>query len=356
MGVAAETICRHFGTCGGCSYQDMPSRDYAELKQGTVASALARAGLAETRIDPLYRIAAGTRRRATFKAEKRGVETLFGFHAEGSHTIVDMLECRVLTPALQTLVPSLRDMMASRLADGGKAELYAVEADNGVDVSLHGTRATAPLSTWAATWATKLRLSRVTAEKDILVQSNVPEIHFADVRVLLPSDAFLQPTREGERFLREQVSAAAKGARNVADLFCGLGTFSLPLAQSARVQAFDADSAAVAALAAAVRGAQRLKPLTVFRRDLFRAPLTAPELAAFDLVVLDPPRAGAGRQIGELARSKVSRIVYVSCSPQTFARDAAVLVAAGYRLGTVKPVDQFVWSSHIELVAEFARN
>jgi 23S rRNA (uracil1939-C5)-methyltransferase len=246
-------------------------------------------------------------------------------------------------------------MMASRLKEGEKAELYVVEADNGFDVSVRGLAPDAALTAWAARWAAKLDLARITADAEFLALHNAPGVTLGHAAVQLPPEAFLQPTREGEKFLQERVLAAAKGGKRIVDLFCGVGTFALCLAKSARVLAVDADGAALAALAAAARATQRLKPLSVSKRDLFRSPLMARELAESDVAVLDPPRVGASRQARELALSKVPRIVYVSCNPQSFAREARLLVEGGYRLGTVVPVDQFVWSSHIELVAELSR-
>jgi 23S rRNA (uracil1939-C5)-methyltransferase len=175
-----------------------------------------------------------------------------------------------------------------------------------------------------------------------------------DVVVALPSNPFLQSTREGEQALQERALKIVGKAKKIADLFSGVGTFALPLARKAQVHAVEQDAPALAVLAAAAK-APGLKPITTEARDLFKLPLTAAELAAYDAVVLDPPRAGAEAQVRQLAKSKVPVIAYVSCDAASFARDAAILIGAGYRIGPVTPVDQFLWSSHIELVAEFVR-
>jgi len=186
-------------------------------------------------------------------------------------------------------------------------------------------------------------------------ESAAPEVRFGAATVKLPPECFLQPTRAGEAALTKRVLAATKGARSVADLFSGCGTFSLPLAAQARVQAVEKDDAMLAALLSAAKASSGLKPVTIARRDLFKVPLSAAELRKFDAVMLDPPRAGAQAQCLQLAKSTVARIAYVSCDAQSFARDARILVDGGYFMEPVTPVDQFLWSEHIELVGAFAR-
>jgi len=333
----------------------MPAPEYSALKRQMVLDALARESLRELVLADTIEIPPGTRRRATLKARREAEGVELGFHAKRSHTIIDMHECRILTPALVRLLPGLRAMLASRLKRGEKADVYVVEADNGIDLALAGIGTDVATTAWAARWADTLKLSRITSGQETVVESAPPFVTFGRATVPLPPVAFLQPTREGERRLQELLADAAKGARRIADLFCGLGTFALVLAESAPVNASDLDVASVAALQAAVRATPRLKPVSATQRDLYRRPLTGPELAGFDLVVLDPPRAGAERQCRELTVSGVGRIIYVSCNPTSFARDARLLVAGGYRPGTITPVDQFLWSSHSELVASFSR-
>jgi 23S rRNA (uracil1939-C5)-methyltransferase len=196
---------------------------------------------------------------------------------------------------------------------------------------------------------------RVSWNGALAFESAAPTVRFGTADVKLPQYPFLQPTEEGETVLLRAVLAATKGAKTIADLFSGCGTFALPLAAYARVHAVEKDDAMLAALLAAARATPGLKPITVTRRDLFKVPLNAAELGQFDAVTLDPPRAGAQAQATQLAKSKVARIAYVSCNAESFARDARILVDGGYAMGTVTPVDQFLWSEHIELVADFAR-
>jgi 23S rRNA (uracil1939-C5)-methyltransferase len=349
-------LCRHFGICGGCATQDLAPAANRALKRDLVVSALARQGFANASVEDVVEVPPHTRRRATFKAMKRGGETQIGFHAARSHEIVDMHECLVLTPRLFVLVAGLRTMMGALLRDTEQADIEVTDTDAGFDVALHWQRKPdTALNAELARWAAQLKLARVTGRNGILVELAAPTVRFGDAPVKLPPGAFLQPTREGEALLQSRVLAAVKGAKRVADLFAGCGTFALVLAKQARVHAVEREGAMLDALAAGARATQGLKPLTTEKRDLFKLPVTPPELAEFDAVVLDPPRAGAAAQVAELAQSRVRRIAYVSCDPASFARDARVLVERGYAMGAITPVDQFLWSSHIELVAAFAR-
>jgi 23S rRNA (uracil1939-C5)-methyltransferase len=348
------SLCRHFGICGGCTYQDLADADYRALKRSMVVEALSRHCFTDAVVEEPLEVPPGTRRRAAFKVAKKDGATLIGFHAAKSHAIVDMQECRVMTPALATLVPRLREAMSLLLRENEDAELHVTDTDDGFDVALKWSRAR-KLQAEIARMAEKLGIARVTAGSETIVELIKPSIAFGTVRVAIPPGSFLQPTREGEAALQARVLSALKGAKNVADLFAGCGTFSLPLAAQSKVHAVDSDGPALDALAAAARSVQGLKPVTTEKRDLFKRPLFQVELARYDAVVLDPPRAGAAAQASQLAASKVARIAYVSCNAGSFARDARTLADAGYRLGAVLPVDQFLWSSHIELVASFTK-
>lgn len=351
-----SALCRHFGACGGCTLQDIPSTDYLTGKRDLVTRALARRGFETAEVREPVAVAPGTRRRAVFKIARRAGGTEVGFHALKSHAIVDMEECRVLTPALVALVPRLREAMETLLPSGQHAEAHVTEADNGLDIALRASQKLNPALTSAlAGAAAKLKAIRITWNGALAFERALPAVTFGKASVKLPPEAFLQPTREGEAVLLAEVREAVTGAKTVCDLFAGCGTFSLPLAEQARVHAVEREATMLEALAAAARATIGLKPVTTEKRDLFKLPLAVAELDRYDAVILDPPRAGAEAQATEIARSKVRRIAYVSCDEQSFARDAAILVNGGYRLGAVVPVDQFLWSSHIELVASFKR-
>jgi 23S rRNA (uracil1939-C5)-methyltransferase len=350
-----RTLCRHFGDCGGCTLQDLPPEAYCAHKRAAVMRALERHRI-EAEVADIVAVAPRTRRRTVLNVQRRGGAVAVGFHPLKSHSVVDMHECLVLTPALFALVGALRRATAPLLADGQDAEARATECDNGIDIAFRAqAKLTPALTASLGAVAPALKAIRITWNGRLAFESAAPVVTFGKAKVKLPPDTFLQASAEGEAALRGHVLAATKGAKAVADLFSGCGTFALPLAEQAKVHAVEREPGMLDALAAAARATPGLKPVTTAKRDLFKLPLTPPELKAFDAVVLDPPRAGAEAQARELARSAVPRLAYVSCDAESFARDAAILVNGGYRIGTVNPVDQFLWSSHIELIAGFAR-
>lgn len=351
-----SALCIHFGTCGGCAVQDMASAEYRALKRETVVHALVRHGV-EATVAQAVEVPEGTRRRCVLKIAKRDGAVAIGFHARASHDIVDMRECRVLTPALTALVPRLRAVMGDILRDDDGAEARVTQTDSGFDLVLRWKKPSAPgLVAQLAAWAERSGVARIASNNDILVELGAPMLRIGEVQVRLPPGAFLQPTREGEIFLQSAAAEGLSKAKSAVDLFAGCGTFSLALARRMKMHAVELEAAQLAALCAAARATAGLKPITAEKRDLFKRPLGARELAAFDAAILDPPRAGAAAQIAELAKSGLRRIVYVSCNPDSFARDARALMGAGYKIGNVTPVDQFLWSEHIELVACFTRD
>jgi 23S rRNA (uracil1939-C5)-methyltransferase len=349
-------VCRHFGVCGGCALQHLDDETYRNFKRDLVVQTLAQRGISDVAVDAPLVVASQTRRRAALKAVKQNGETRIGFNARQSHAVVDMHECHVLTPELFVAVGKLRVLMQTILREGEQAELHLTEADNGFDLSLKMKRANTPaVIAQIAQRAGQTGVIRVTAANEPLAEFEVPHLRIANADVRLPPEPFLQATAESERFLQTYVIERIGKAKFVADLFCGIGTFALPLAAQAKVHAFDGNADMIAALTAAARGAKGLKPLAAERRDLFRRPLAASELNAFDAVVLDPPHAGAAAQAEQLAKSKVGRVVYISCNPASFARDARTLLDGGFRLADVTPVDQFLWSAQLELAARFER-
>ena len=337
----------------------MPPEDYRALKRDVVVSALTRAGLGDVQVNPPLEVPDFSRRRAVFKLRKMkktraGVEV--GFHAAKSHAIADMRECLVLTPALLKLAGTLRTALAPIMNPGEAAEAHVTEADNGLDLGFRWDRKLTPALTAELAKAFSGKgIIRILVNNDIVREEATPVVTLAGAEVRLPPLAFLQATRAGEAALQEHVLRLAKGSKHIADLFAGLGTFSLALARQAKIHAVEQDTAALSALAQAARNTSGLKPVTTERRDLFKQPLSAAELKPFDMVVLDPPRAGAEAQVRQLASSAVRRIAYVSCDAGSFARDAAIFVKAGFRAGPVTPIDQFRYSGHIELVGSFER-
>ena len=350
------TPCRHFTICGGCISQDIPSADYLAAKREAVISTLARAGLTNVTVQAVLPVPPRSRRRAVLKIARTAHGIEIGFHAAKSHVIVDMHECLVLSQGIFDLVQQLRICLAPIFHEGEHAELHVIECDNGFDCTLRWKRnPSADLVAAMARAVEGLGIVRLILNKDVLLEIAAPVIRFGEIAVMLPPHAFLQPTREGEALLAARVIAIVGNAKNVADLFSGCGTFSLALAARARVHAVEQDRAMLEALAAGARKGRGLKPVTTEVRDLFKQPLMPLELNGYDAVTLDPPRAGAEAQARALAASKLRRLAYVACDAASFARDAAILVDGGFTLGAITLVDQFLWSSHIELVAGFSR-
>jgi 23S rRNA (uracil1939-C5)-methyltransferase len=332
----------------------MPPADYAAIKRAAVQNALMKAGVTAEVLAPVI-VPPRSRRRAVFKIKSLPEGLHIGFHAARSHTVIDMHHCDVLTPGLFALVGHLRQRLEPLFGVGEAAELHVTETETGFDCAFRWRAGlTATLTAELTTALSGLGIARLTMGRDLVFEQAVPAVTLGGVTVALPPNPFLQSTREGEAALQEGVLKIAGKAKAVADLFSGVGTFALPLAVKAKVHAIEQDKPALLALAEAAK-TSGLKPVTTETRDLFKVPLTPAELVPYGAVVLDPPRAGAEAQVRALARSQVPLIAYVSCDAASFAHDAAILVKGGYRPGAVTPIDQFLWSSHIELVAGFKR-
>jgi 23S rRNA (uracil1939-C5)-methyltransferase len=352
-------VCPYFGTCGGCALQHWQVDGYRAWKHALVAAALAQEGV-ETEIAPLIDAHGEGRRRAVLHARRgtgsdKGKSLAVGFAGRRSHMIVPIDECPVLAPALKNIF-AIGHRAAEILAPRDKPlDLHFTATEGGLDLDVRGSGPIDRKMTSAlAQLAADEKLARITRHGEMVTQLTSPAITVGRARVVLPPGSFLQATQAGEDTLARLVLEAAGKARKVADLFCGIGTFALRLAERAKVLAADSDAPAVNALREAAK-APGLKPIETIARDLFRRPLAAAELKGCDLVVLDPPRQGAEMQARELARTKIGKVIYVSCSPATFARDARILVDAGYRLSRVTPVDQFRYSAHVELAGIFER-
>ena len=348
-------ICPHFGICGGCALQHWTTERYRDWKRGLVVEAMRQAGL-DAAVDPLVDAHGEGRRRAVFHASRRAKDVLkVGFTAAGTHDIVAIDRCPILAPGLDGAVRAAWAIAETLGAIGKPLDIQFTASDAGLDVDVRGSGTLATRMTGVlARVAAQHRLARLTRHGELVIQHAVPTLTMGRATVALPPGAFLQATAAGEATLARIVADHVGDARAAADLFCGVGPFALRLAERAKVTAADADEAAIAALRAAAK-TSGLKPVTAERRDLFRRPLLAHELDRLDVVVFDPPRQGAEAQARALATSKVPVIVAVSCNAATFARDAAILVAGGYRLASVTPVDQFRYSAHVEIVARLTR-
>ncbi|HUH50335.1 MAG TPA: class I SAM-dependent RNA methyltransferase [Mycoplana sp.] len=348
--------CHHFGpdgkngTCGGCSLQHARDETYHAFKRGLVVDALKAL---TPDVAPLVIARPGERRRMVFTARKTEKGMLLGFNQASSHHIVDIDECPISSPGIVSRLDAIRLVAGALATDSQGFRLTALETLSGLDLAFEGVRKIGDKQRRAVTECVlSMRgIARVSNDGEILIEPQKPQIDFGGVSVIPPAGGFTQATKQAEDAMAALVLGHVGKSKRVADLFAGSGTFALQLARTARVHAVEGDEKALQALDHAARHAQGLKPVTVEKRDLFRRPLMVSELKMFDAVVFDPPRAGAEDQCRELARSGVKKIAAVSCNPVTLARDLSILVAAGYRITGVTPIDQFLWSSHVEAVA-----
>ncbi len=354
----STSLCRHFGRCGGCALQHMAQPEYLTWKTEILRSTLAQRGFDHVKIDKIFQIPPHARRRVVLSAVKTASKTVLGFQQRKSHQIEDVSECPVAVEEIEHTLDAVREMLAIALRVRQTARVTINATQSGCDVlitsqgvpELDGKTAGV-----LAGRAAQHKLARLTWGDDLIYQREPPRIAIRSYDVSPPPGGFLQASEEAQDFLIDRVIERANNAQQAVDLFCGLGTFALPLASACKVRAFDADRYLIDALTTAAKKAGLADRITSEARDLYRRPLQAQELRAIDLVILDPPRAGAKAQIEQLAISSVSRVIYVSCNPATFARDARILVNEGFHLDTVHPVDQFLWSPHTELIAELYR-
>lgn len=346
-----EPPCRHFGVCGGCSLQHMAADAYLAWKRAKVGEALAARGIAAA-VDEIAACAPRSRRRVVLSARRTERGMLLGYRRALSHEIVDIVEDPIAVPGIEAALPRLRELAALVAATAQPFHLTVTATETGLDVAAGGSGALTDMQRRAAAdFVLRERFARLSVDGEIIIEPQKPVVRFGDVAVSPPPGAFLQAVASAEEVMADLVLSHLAGARKVADLFAGVGTFALRLGRQGEVHAVEADAAALAALDRGFRMGAGLRRVTAERRDLFRRPLTFKELNAFDGVVFDPPRAGAEDLAKQLARSDVPKVAAVSCNPTTMARDIGLLLAGGYRLTRVAPIDQFLWSAHVEAVA-----
>jgi 23S rRNA (uracil1939-C5)-methyltransferase len=351
-----EPVCKHFGACGGCALQHWSLAEYYLWKRSLVVEALAQTNVVAPVGDLIDAHGAG-RRRAVLHA-RRGTHDVLGvgFTAPRARHIVAIDECPILAPGLGGALRAAW-AIAEMLKPAGKPlDIQATATDSGLDIDVRGSGAlNAEHLAELAQIAEAQSLARLTRHGELVAQRTQPLLQVGRAYVPLPPGAFLQATAEGETTLARLVVKHVGKVKRVADLFAGIGTFALRLAETVRVSAADSDADMIKALERGAYTASGLKPVEAQTRDLFRRPFIASELKAFDAVVFDPPRQGAEAQARELAKSAVPAVVAVSCNAATFTRDAKILIDGGYKLAAVTPVDQFRYSHHVEIVAKFVR-
>ena len=347
--------CKHFKSCGGCQLQHASDSVVEAFKTDIIAQALAAQGI-KAEIRPIVTSPAQSRRRATFAARRTKKGAMSGFHGRASDTVIEIPDCKLVEPELlaaRDIAEALAELGGSR-----KATLAVTVATSRVDLDVQvsgGKPIDGPLRITLAALCDNRGFARLTWDDEVIAQRAPPVQRFGVADVCPPPGAFMQATAHGEAHLLAAVQEAVGDAKRVIDLFAGCGTFTLPLAKNAEVFAVEGDKQMMAAMDKGWRMAQGLKTVTHVARDLYRRPLLPDEFKKYDAVVMDPPRNGAEAQTAELIRSEIKRVAYVSCNPVTFARDVARMIEGGFTLDWVQPVDQFRWSSHVELAAQLSR-
>ena len=351
-----EPVCPHFGTCGGCVAQHMSTELYETWKLDAVRQSFLHQGLSvEPELAKAFPIA--SRRRCALTARKMRSGVVLGFLEARSHTVVDLDVCPVLVPEIAGKLGVLRKLADLSGEAGGTLRIDVLSTQSGLDVSVGGDVLDLDqhLRVELASLASQAGLARLIVGNHEIAQLQVPIVNCSGVDVVIHPNVFLQAVEAAEVELASLVVRHCGRAKIVADLFCGVGTFAFALARGSKVVAIDSDRPSIETLCAARDQAQKLKPIEARVRDLFHEPLSRKELEDFDCVVFDPPRAGAEGQARMLAKSRVPKVIAVSCNPATLARDVRHLVEGGYELKALNCVDQFRFSAHIECVALLSR-
>lgn len=350
-----KPVCKHYRSCGGCSLMHASDEFTAGWKARLVQTALAAHGL-QVPLSSMHKSPPRSRRRAVLSGRRTKKGALIGLHARASDVIVELHECHVLHPAIMSALPVLRQIVIAGGSRSAEISLTVIHGPAGLDVAARGGK---PMDTGLfqalAALADEGDLARLDWDGEAITRRR-PALPMGRAQVIPPPGAFLQPTSEGEAALLSAVREMTRDAGRIVDLFAGCGTFSLPLAETAQVHAVEGLAAPLTALDAAWREANGLQRITTEIRDLARRPLMADELAGFDAIVIDPPRSGAEAQAREIAASKVPKIAFVACDPVNFAKDATILTNGNYILSRLHVADQFLWSPHVEIVAEFQRS
>ncbi len=355
--------CKYFGACGGCLLQHMDGPTYYDFKYNVILKSLTQNNIT-TKINPIITVPPSNRRRANLEAIKKDGQVFLGFHRFHSHQIINIDSCLALIPELSNLLMPFKEALNKILDNRQKAQIFVTKAYNGIDFTIT-IQEQKILSAYQreilSSFAEDHNITRFTFRHrrsvDIIREIAKPFVLFDNIEVEIDAYCFLQSSSLSDDILSKLVlnffKENADNAR-IADLFCGRGTYSLPLSGYFKVDGFESDKLAVAALLTAAQRAGR--EINLELRDLFNAPLTKLELDNYSYLVVNPPRAGAENQCHNLAQANIKKICYVSCNPKTFARDAKILMSGNYELTGVTPVNQFYWSPHLEIVGFFKGN
>ena len=347
--------CRHAKSCGGCPVMHASDPFVANWKSEIIGSALAARAI-ETEIRDIYTSPAQSRRRAKFSGRRTKKGATVGFHAAGSDAIAEVANCQLVVPEILGVLPAMEELTKLGASRKSEVQITVTQSNAGADVWVQTEKALDDrLRVQLANIGQSHRLARLSWNEETIVTLQRPEVTFGVATVVPPYGAFLQATADAEQVMVVAVQEVIGPVTHVVDLFSGCGTFTFPMAANAEVHAVEGESSLLESLDVGWRHSSGLKRVTTECRDLFRRPLEPDELRHYDAAVIDPPRAGAEAQVKCLIRAEIPKIAMVSCNPVTFARDAQTLIEAGFTLDWVFPIDQFRWSSHVELVGSFTR-
>jgi 23S rRNA (uracil1939-C5)-methyltransferase len=350
-----EPACQHFRKCGGCSLQNWSLGAQLSWKQQFVSDSLTQNGIFTT-INPIVATSSKTRRRAIFSVRRVGKTQQLGFNMVQSHEIISIEECHVIAPEITDALPMLRDLAQLMPVKKNGGHITVTLTKTGLDISLSGvSEISLQLRGHMSNFALNRDLARLSIEQDVIIEIKRPIIYFGEVVATPPPGGFLQACEKIEQAMALELTGHFKKSKHIADLFSGSGAFAFYNAKHVSVHAVEGDEAAVACIDRSRRGLQGYKAISIEKRDLFRRPLLAQDLKAYDGVIFDPPRSGAENQCKMLAKSKVKKIAAVSCNPLTLSRDLRILVEGGYSVLSVTPYDQFLWTPHVEVVALLER-
>lgn len=346
-----EPACQHFGTCGGCALQHMRIEDYHDWKREKLSQALKREGI-EIEVGPLVTCGPESRRRATFAVRRTEAGMLLGYNRHLSHEIISISECPILVPEIVASLDRLRRLAALACTTPKPFRMTVTATNSGLDVAFLESGKLEPSDRrLLSDYVVAAKFSRVSVDGEIILEPVHPQVSIGRATVTIPPGGFLQAVASAEQAMADIVTAHLGKSKRVADLFSGSGAFALRLAEKSEVHAVEGDEIALSSLDRAFRHTPGLKKVTIEKRDLFDRPLTFKELDKFDGVAFDPPRAGAESVAKQLARSSVRKVAAISCNPASLVRDLSILIAGGYKLLSVTPIDQFLWSPHVEAVA-----
>lgn len=355
--------CKYFGACGGCLLQHLNKENYDQFKYNLINAPLQLANI-QTNISPIMTIPPGQRRRINLQVLKKEDKIYLGFHRFRSHQIINIDSCPVILPELSKLLEPLKIILLQLLQQQRKAEVFLSYVSNGIalivatrELLIIEEQVKALIANFANEYGIIKVVLRYRKIVNLLYEAAEPYILFDDVAVAIEADSFIQSSFLSDQILTDLVlkyAETSKANNNAIDLFCGRGTYTLPLSRQFAVDGFELDSKAIAALEKAALQANR--PIKVASRNLLTTPVSKLELEKYSLAVINPPRTGSKLQCIELAASSIGKIIYISCNPTTFAEDAKLLCQGGYQLKEITPVDQFYWSPHLEVVGLFERS